>query len=100
MQSEPDDREDELDIDEDESVEDDELVADSGNEETIVMTETESSDNVGDVSVEINVEELVAQVEAEQPDDAAKKAEVRRRLEDIYEDKDVEDTYAIEFSKD
>ena len=100
MHSEPDDCEDELDIDEDESVEEDEFVEDSGNEETIVMTETESSDNIGDVSVEINVEELVAQVEAEQPDDAAKKAEVRRRLEDVYEDKDVEDTYAIEFSKD
>ena len=69
-------------------------------EETIVIPETVDSDNVGDVSVEINVEELVAQVEAEQSDDAARKAAVRRRLEEIYESKDVEDTYAIDFSED
>ena len=32
-------------------------------EETVVMPETVNSDNVGDVSVEINVEELVAELE-------------------------------------
>ncbi|MBT8078670.1 MAG: hypothetical protein KJO31_08820 [Gammaproteobacteria bacterium] len=93
MQGEPDGREDDLDIGEDEIIED--VVP----EETIVMPETANSDNVGDVSVEINVEELIAQVEAEQSDDAARKAEVRRRLEEIYESKDIEDTYALEFAE-
>ena len=93
MHEDPDKRE--------EEIEDDvELSEDSVPEETVVIPETENSDNVGDVSVEINVEELVAQVEAEQSDDAAKKAEVRRRLEEVYEDKDVEDTYAIDFEED
>ena len=93
MHEDPDKREKEI--------EDDvELSEDSVPEETVVIPETENSDNVGDVSVEINVEELVAQVEAEQSDDAAKKAEVRRRLEEVYEDKDVEDTYAIDFEED
>ena len=39
-------------------------------EETVVLTETGVTDNVGDVSVEINVEELVAEIEASQGDDA------------------------------
>ena len=65
--------------------------------DTIVMSETDMTDNVGDVSVEINVEELVAKVESEQAEDAARKKEVRRRLEDLAESRDFEDTYAIEF---
>ena len=94
MHNGPDDREEEIEIDEDDFVEDMNL------DETVVLPETANSDNVGDVSVEINVEELVAQVEAEQDDDAAKKAEVRRRLEEVYEEKDIEDTYAVDFSED
>lgn len=68
--------------------------------ETVVLSETDITDNVGDVSVEINVEELVAKVEAEQDDDAARKRAVRQRLEDIAEDQGFEETYAIEFEKD
>ena len=98
MQGEPDGRKDDVAIDEDEFVE--EIAPeDIAPEETIVMPETVNSDNVGDVSVEINVEELVAQVEAEQDGDAARKAEVRRRLEEVYESKDIEDTYAFEFAE-
>ena len=68
--------------------------------ETVVLTETEITDNVGDVSVEINVEELVAKVEAEHDDDAARKKAIRRRLEEIAEDQSFEETYAVEFDKD
>ncbi|MFQ5981811.1 MAG: hypothetical protein ACE5KS_00405 [Woeseiaceae bacterium] len=72
-------------------------------EETVVLTETEDSDNVGDVSVEINVEELVAELEASQDDDAQKKKEVRRRLEEIEEqklaEKDLEDTFNIDLDE-
>ena len=93
MHGEPDGRKDDVEIDEEEFVEE------IAPEETIVMPETMNSDNVGDVSVEINVEELVAQVEAEQTGDAARKAEVRRRLEEVYESKDIEDTYAFEFAE-
>ena len=94
MHGVPDERVDEMDIDDDDF--DDDIIP----EETIVLPETANSDNVGDVSVEINVEELVAQVEAEHSGDAARKAEVRRRLEEIYESKDVEDTYALDFAED
>ena len=67
-------------------------------EETVVLPETASSDNVGDVSVEINVEELVAEIEASQGDDAHKKKEIRRRLEEVREQREasreIEDTFA------
>jgi len=65
--------------------------------ETAVLSEAEVTDNVGDVSVEINIEELVKKVEAEQSKDASAKKAIRQRLEDIAEDKDFESTYAIEF---
>jgi len=68
--------------------------------ETVVLTEVEITDNVGDVSVEINVEELVAKVEAEHDDDAARKKAIRQRLEDIAEEQSFEATYAVEFDKD
>jgi len=42
-------------------------------------------DNVGDISVEINVEELVAKIEAGDGDDADRKKEIHRRLEEIEE---------------
>ena len=57
------------------------------------------TDNVGDVSVEINVEELIADIEAHDDKDAARKREIRRRLEDAVEDQSFEDTYAIDLDE-
>ena len=91
MQNETKSQEHEVDID---STDDDETI------EAVVMSETDVTDNVGDVSVEINVEEIVAKVEAEHDDDAARKRAIRQRLEDIAADKDFEDTYAVEFDED
>ena len=47
-------------------------------------------DNVGDISVEINVEELVAKIEAGDDAAAARKKEIHRRLEEINERRAVE----------
>ncbi len=73
-------------------------------EETVVMPETVNSDNVGDVSVEINVEELVAELESSNGDDAHKKEEIRRRLDEIQEQRrasqDMGDTYNIDLDDD
>ncbi len=73
-------------------------------EETVVMPETTNSDNVGDVSVEINVEELVAELESSHGDDAHKKEEIRRRLDEIQEQKratqETGDTYNIDLDAD
>jgi hypothetical protein len=69
-------------------------------EETVVLDEAAmSTDNVGDVSVEINVEELVAKIEAEEDTDAARKKEIRRRLEEVVEEQAFEDTYAIDLDE-
>ncbi|MDH3273643.1 MAG: hypothetical protein OEM64_11425 [Gammaproteobacteria bacterium] len=47
-------------------------------------------DNVGDFSVEINVDELVAKIEADNDDDAARKKEIHRRMEEINERRKVQ----------
>lgn len=85
--------------DNDEAIDDDSpMEKDPG--DTVVMSEADYSDNVGDISVEINVEELVAKVESTDAADVARKKEIRRRLEELDESKNFEDTYAIEFDKD
>ncbi len=84
----------ELEVDDDELDEEAEVSEDT----TVVLDETRAfTDNVGDVSVEINVEELIAELEGLEDKDAHRKKEIRRRLEELVEDKNFEDTYAIEF---
>ncbi|MGI9204375.1 MAG: hypothetical protein ACR2Q3_10220 [Woeseiaceae bacterium] len=68
--------------------------------ETEVLPDASLTDNVGDVSVEINVEQLIADIEGEEDADASRKKEVRRKLEEITEERSLEDTYAIEFDSD
>lgn len=72
-------------------------------EETVVLTETGVTDNVGDVSVEINVEELVAEIEASQGDDAHMKMEIRKRLDEIQEQKaaakELDNTFDIDLEE-
>ena len=65
--------------------------------ETVVLPEAESTDNVGDASVEINVEELISKIEQTADEVSDRKKEVRRRLEELAESKSFEDTFAIEF---
>ena len=96
------DKADDAKVDSDEELE--EGLSEEIPEETVVMPETVNSDNVGDVSVEINVEELVAEIEASQGDDAAKRKEIRQRLEEIQEQKEASqemgDTFNIDLNED
>jgi len=62
--------------------------------------ESDSTDNVGDASVEINVEQLIADIERSDAQTSARKKEIRRRLEELAEQKSFEDTYAIDFDDD
>lgn len=87
-ETEPDIEADEFDL-----AEDDELA------ETVVLPEDSLTDNVGDASVEINVEQLIADIEQSDDEVSARKKEVRRRLEELAENKSFEDTYAIEFDE-
>ena len=87
--------------DDDVALEDDEEEA---AEDTIVFSTAKDSDNVGDVSVEINVEELIAEFELSENNEAARRKEIRRRLEEIRERKEamreLEDTFSGELSDD
>ncbi len=78
----------------------DEAVTENSENTTVVLNETGIlTDNVGDVSVEINVEELIADIEATDDKDAARKKEIRRRLEEVVEEQAFEDTYAVDLDE-
>jgi hypothetical protein len=78
---------------------DPDIVSEDELSDTVALPESEavSTDNVGDVSVEINVEQLIADIESEDEEEVAKKKAVRLKLEELAEDKSFEDTYAVEF---
>jgi predicted FMN-binding regulatory protein PaiB len=96
----------ELEDDEVEDLGDDDAFLEVGEDEipedTIVFSSAKGSDNVGDVSVEINVEDLIAEFEASQNAEAARKKEIRRRLEEIAEQraamKELEDTFSFDMN--
>lgn len=55
--------------------------------EADVLAEVDD-DNVGDLSVELNVQELIAKLEATEDDDVHRRAEIRRRLEELHEQRE------------
>lgn len=71
---------------------------DDAAEATVVMSEDSFDD--GDISMEVNVESLVKELDRSNVDDAARKKEVRRKLEELAEEQSFEDTYAVEFDND
>ena len=86
----------------DAEIDDNEVEAETESSEntTVVLDDTGIlTDNVGDVSVEINVEELIADIEATDDKDAARKKEIRRRLEEVVEEQAFEDTYAVDLEE-
>lgn len=68
-------------------------------EDTVVL---EDIDNIGDLSVEINVEELVAKLESAADEDVGRKRAIRKRLEELREQKDPEldSTYNFNLDED
>ena len=67
--------------------------------ETVVMAD-DDGDNVGDMSVELNVEELVAKIEEEDAEEVHRKAELRRKLEMMQEQHDAEMDSTYNFNLD
>ena len=82
----------------------DELELEDLREDPIEIDTVGNDDNVGDISVEINVEELVAKIEIEQSEEAVQKREAHRRIEELYErrqvDEDLDSTYNIDLDDD
>jgi len=72
--------------------------------DTVVLSGSDDSDddtdNVGDSSVEINVEQLIADFEKSDKEASARKMAIRRRLEELAELKALEDTFAFDFDDD
>ena len=77
-----------------EDVDQDEVEA--SEDQTVVMSEDEFADGA-DISIEVNVEKLVAEFEKTESNETHRKAEIRRRLEELVDADTLEDTYAIEF---
>jgi len=72
-------------------------------EDTIVISEDLTDiDSVGDISAEINVEELVAKLEATDDDNLDRKREIRKRLERLRDQQDAEldSTYNFNLDED
>jgi len=70
---------------------DDDIETTAEVEDTVVLSDdVVDVDNVGDISVEINVEELVAQLEATDFGDVARRRQIRRRLEELREQREAE----------
>jgi len=91
--------EDELPEDDVVGIDDEEEDEEDIGDQTIVMSDDDDDDNYSDadISMEVNVEKLVAEFEKAETTDIHRRAEIRRRLEELAEQGDFEDTYAIEF---
>ncbi len=77
-------------------------VADVEDVEDVEVVEVVEGDNVGDISVEINVDELVAKFESTGSDDSAENAEIRKKLDKIREqqDENLDGTYNFNLDDD
>lgn len=70
---------------------DEDIEATDAAEDTVVLSEDLTDvDNVGDISVEINVEELVAKLEQTSSDDVNRRREIKKRLEELREQREAE----------
>ena len=71
--------------------------------DTIVI-DTDDDDNVGDLSVEIDVDELVSKIALDESEEAAQKREAHRKLEELNErrrvDEDLDSTYNFNLDDD
>ena len=90
------------DIDDDE----DDLDDEPESEDTVVIAtdDDDDNDNVGDLSVELNIEDLVAKLEATDSEDVARQRQIKRRLEELRDEresmKDIDSTYNFNFDDD
>jgi len=95
----PDVKETEIDdeiVDQVEAIDDENEEEEDLHDQTIVMSEDDFAEEA-DVSMEVNVEKLVAELENSDSTSVQRRSEIRRRLEELVDDAALEDTYAIEF---
>ena len=88
-----------------ETVVDDDIELDDSSEDTIVLSEdADDIDTVGDFTAELDVEKLVEKIESGEADGEAKEKEVHRRLEELNEqrqvDEELDSTYNFNIDED
>jgi hypothetical protein len=66
-------------------------IEEKSSEDTVMSDGDPDVDNVGDISVEINVEELVANIEATDSSDVAHERDIRRRVDELEESRRTDD---------
>ena len=79
---------------------DEDVELNSESEDTVVLDADGDIDNVGDISVEINVEELVAKIESDENSVSDHKREIRQRLDELNEERDQNDEGTFKFNLD
>jgi len=88
-----------------ETVVDDDIELDDASEDTIVLSEdADDIDTVGDFTAELDVEKLVEKIESGEAEGEAKEKEVHRRLEELNEqrqvDEEMDSTYNFNIDED
>lgn len=72
--------------------------------EVTVVMDIDNDDNVGDMSVEINVDELIAKIETDDSDEAVQKRAAHRKLGEVNERRraaeNIDNTYNINLDDD
>jgi len=85
-------------LDDDDDVLDD-VSSDASLTETVVLTEIDD-DADGDTTIEMDIENLVAKLDASDIDDVHRRAEIRRRLEELREQRELELDSTFNFNMD
>lgn len=89
-------------------IDDDDIDDAVSSEDTVILSVDDDDDgdddNVGDLSVELNIEELVAKLEDTDSDDVARRRLIKRRLEELRDErdslKDIDSTYNFNLDDD
>jgi hypothetical protein len=72
---------------------DDDLNEDSSNDtltSTVILSDEDDDDVGGDTTIQMDIDRLVAKLDASDSDDVHRRAEIRRRLEDLREERQLE----------
>lgn len=77
-----------VDIEEDDVLDDDS--SDEALTETVVLSDEPDDVVTGDTTIEMDIENLVAKLEASDSEDVHRRAEIRRKLEDLREQREQE----------
>lgn len=86
-----------------EDIDDDDLLDDESSDDTLagtVVLSDDDDDEVGDSTIEMDIERLVAKLENSDSEDVHRRAEIRRRLEDLREQREQELDSTFNFNLD